>query len=160
LTTTHEISSTIAQTIKPSSPAPSASKLLAFIEDQESTYQSSLNDSYQGMSDKTYKALRRALPMTRSKMDWDKVRNRSISSTALSIDWIRFWDINWEQNYLTKVLDLEHNEHTECGVVVEYIITNNKVKLCSNRCDVRCRVGLKATSLALDLNNGDIPCRH
>lgn len=73
LTTTHEMESILAPTINASSPAPSASKILALIEDEEGKYQTSLTDSYQEMSEKTYKGLRRALPMTRSKMDWDKV---------------------------------------------------------------------------------------
>lgn len=56
-----------------SSPSPSAAKVLALIESEEGDYQTSLTETYQGMSEKTYKSLRRALPMTRSKMDWDKV---------------------------------------------------------------------------------------
>jgi len=70
LTTTHEISSILPSSISTNS---SASKILALIEDEEGNYQTSLNGSYQEMSEKTYKGLRRALPMTRSKMDWDKV---------------------------------------------------------------------------------------
>jgi len=50
-----------------------ASKILALIEDVESKYQVSLNEAYQEMLEKTFKSLRRALPMTRSKLDWDKV---------------------------------------------------------------------------------------
>lgn len=60
-------------TILQSSPTPSAAKVLALIESEEGEYQTSLTETYQDMSEKTYKSLRRALPMTRSKMDWDKV---------------------------------------------------------------------------------------
>jgi capping protein alpha len=56
-----------------SSPASSASKILALIEDEEGKYQISLNDTYHEMGEKTFKGLRRALPMTRQKLDWDKV---------------------------------------------------------------------------------------
>lgn len=54
-------------------PPASASKILALIEDAESKYQSTLQGTYTTMSEKTYKNLRRALPLTRQKMDWDKV---------------------------------------------------------------------------------------
>ena len=43
------------------------------IETEETKYQSSLNEAYQEMGEKTFKGLRRALPMTRSKLDWDRV---------------------------------------------------------------------------------------
>ncbi|KAF9519647.1 hypothetical protein BS47DRAFT_1312255 [Hydnum rufescens UP504] len=54
-------------------PTTSASKILASIELQEGEYQTSLNDTYAEMGEKTFKGLRRALPLTRQKMDWDKV---------------------------------------------------------------------------------------
>lgn len=50
-----------------------AAKLLKLIEVQEGEYQQSLVSTYSDMSEKTFKGLRRALPMTRSKMDWDRV---------------------------------------------------------------------------------------
>jgi capping protein (actin filament) muscle Z-line, alpha len=50
-----------------------ASKIVALIEDEEGKYQTSLNDAYQEMGEKTSKGLRRALPLTRQKLDWDKV---------------------------------------------------------------------------------------
>lgn len=39
----------------------------------------SLNDTYQEMGEKTFKGLRRALPLTRQKIDWDKVCCSSVS---------------------------------------------------------------------------------
>jgi F-actin capping protein alpha subunit. len=57
-----------------SSPSASASKILALIADEEGKYQTSLNDTYHEMGEKTFKGLRRALPLTRQKLDWDKVR--------------------------------------------------------------------------------------
>ena len=64
-----ELPSTISAENAPAS----ASKILALIETEESKYQTSLNEAYQEMSEKTFKGLRRALPMTRSKLDWDRV---------------------------------------------------------------------------------------
>lgn len=73
LSTTHDISLALPPAITLSSAAPSAAKLFAVIESEESKYQNTLNEAYQEMSEKTFKGLRRALPMTRSKLDWDKV---------------------------------------------------------------------------------------
>jgi len=73
LAANHEVSLSLPSTILQSSPIQSATKVLALIESEEGEYQTSLTETYQNMSEKTYKSLRRALPMTRSKMDWDKV---------------------------------------------------------------------------------------
>jgi capping protein (actin filament) muscle Z-line, alpha len=68
------------------SPASSASKILALVEDEEGKYQTSLNDTYHEMGEKTFKGLRRALPMTRQKLDWDKVGHRVLTVIQPSTD--------------------------------------------------------------------------
>ncbi|KAI0055312.1 F-actin capping protein, alpha subunit [Artomyces pyxidatus] len=73
LETSHQSSITFPPTITPSNPSGSASKLLALIADQERAYQESLSDTYHEMGEKTFKGLRRALPLTRQKLDWDRV---------------------------------------------------------------------------------------
>jgi len=73
LETTHAVSITLPSAIVTSSPSASTSKILALVEDEEGKYQTSLNDTYHDMGEKTFKGLRRALPMTRQKLDWDKV---------------------------------------------------------------------------------------
>lgn len=73
LTTTHDVSFNLPPGIS-SGDGSAAPKILALVEDEEGKYQISLNETYQEMSEKTFKSLRRALPMTRSKLDWDKVR--------------------------------------------------------------------------------------
>lgn len=82
LSTTHTISLELPSTISSSSgtPSASASKILALIEAEENKYQTSLNVAYQQMGDKTFKGLRRALPMTRAKLDWDRVRDALIDA--------------------------------------------------------------------------------
>jgi len=73
LAANHEVSIPLPPTILQPSPTPSAAKVLALIESEEGEYQTSLTETYKDLSENTYKSLRRALPMTRSKMDWDKV---------------------------------------------------------------------------------------
>jgi capping protein alpha len=73
LATTHDVSLALPTAVVTSSPAAAASKILALIEDEEGTYQTSLNTTYHEMGEKTFKGLRRALPLTRQKLDWDKV---------------------------------------------------------------------------------------
>lgn len=73
LSTTHSISLTLPPSITSSPQPSSASKILALIEEEEGRYQQSLNDVYHEMGEKTFKSLRRALPLTRQKMDWDRV---------------------------------------------------------------------------------------
>ena len=74
LETKHNASITLPASVTASSPGASAKKILALIADQEGAYQESLGDTYHEMGEKTFKGLRRALPLTRQKLDWDRVR--------------------------------------------------------------------------------------
>jgi hypothetical protein len=74
LETKHHASIVLPTSISASSPGPSAKKVLALIADQEGAYQESLGGIYHEMGEKSFKGLRRALPLTRQKLDWDKVR--------------------------------------------------------------------------------------
>ncbi|KAI8978836.1 F-actin capping protein alpha subunit [Trametes punicea] len=73
LSTTHSVSLALPPAIAASGGASAASKVLALVEAEEGKYQSSLSETYAEMGEKTFKGLRRALPMTRSKLDWDRV---------------------------------------------------------------------------------------
>ncbi|KAI9568602.1 hypothetical protein HD554DRAFT_2172373 [Boletus coccyginus] len=73
LETSHDLSIPIPPAIANASPNAAANKIFALIEAEETRLQTSLNDSYHEMNEKAFKGLRRALPLTRQKIDWDKV---------------------------------------------------------------------------------------
>jgi len=50
-----------------------AGKIVQAVKKAEIEYQTALNDSYGQLSNTTFKALRRALPITGSKLDWNKI---------------------------------------------------------------------------------------
>jgi len=72
LATTHSVSFELPSAVLSAQPAAAGSKILALIGEEEGHYQVSLNETYQEMGEKTFKSLRRALPLTRQKLDWDK----------------------------------------------------------------------------------------
>ncbi|KAG5352918.1 hypothetical protein C0989_012155 [Termitomyces sp. Mn162] len=80
----HDTSLTLPPAVVTSTPSASASKILALIGDEEGNYQTSLNETYQEMGEKTFKGLRRALPLTRQKIDWDKVLGYKLGAELTS----------------------------------------------------------------------------
>ncbi len=84
LATTFDVEIKLPAAIQTGNPSAAASKILALLEDEEGKYQTSLNETYHEMGEKTFKGLRRALPLTRQKIDWDKVcvlRNIPVDSS-------------------------------------------------------------------------------
>lgn len=65
-------------TIEAGAPEAVAKALIAQVAKSDQAYQQALDASYQTMGDTTFKALRRALPITRTKIDWNKIRNYKV----------------------------------------------------------------------------------
>lgn len=68
---------TISESGSPDAVAAAAIKAITKV---EQAYQASLDSSYSTMGETTFKALRRALPITKQPVDWNKIKNYKLGS--------------------------------------------------------------------------------
>lgn len=64
-------------------PQATATELFKVIQKAEAEFQAALDKIYETMNENTFKALRRILPITRTKIDWEKIHKYKLGVEAV-----------------------------------------------------------------------------
>eukprot|EP01135_Chromosphaera_perkinsii_P008083 Nk52_evm1s1128 gene=Nk52_evmTU1s1128 len=73
-----ETSKTVREPINCQSPEELATNFATIVASCENAYQTTISENYGILSDSIFKSLRRQLPVTRSKLDWNKILNYKV----------------------------------------------------------------------------------
>ncbi|KAJ1731464.1 F-actin-capping protein subunit alpha [Coemansia sp. Benny D160-2] len=71
---------------EPLDPAGAARRVAKLIRGYEAEFQQGINDGYRQLADKTFKGLRRALPVTCSKVDWENIANYKLGGEIVKAE--------------------------------------------------------------------------